>query len=359
MLGLAACSRPVADADKHVIRPVKAAQLDAGSQTQTLTLPGTARAVREVDLAFRVGGPLVTLDAVTGQQVRMGETIARIDPRDFEVRVATLEANLSSSRASLEEATLRFQRYQNLLQEGAAAQAAFDQAKAGYEMAAARVEADARNLEDARNAREDVVLTAPFSGFVHHKYVENHETVAPGQPVVSLVDLSVMEVEIGLPAGLLAAVPQMADFGCCFASVPEQHFVAHLKEVGKQPNPSRQTYPLTVTLERKATDVVRPGMAAEVTFTLGATRKDQFILPVGAVVNDSGRRSFVWVVSAEKNRVRKRAIHTVDLTAAGAVVGGDLQPGEWVVTAGVHHLEENQQVRVLEPASATNIGGEL
>lgn len=357
LLGFAACSRT--PAETATVRPVKAIVLESSGHTRTLTLPGVAQAVRETDLAFRVGGPLVAFDVVTGQRVQEGNTVARIDSRDFKVRVATLEANLASSRASLEEATLRYHRYETLLREGAAAQAVFDQAKAGYKMATARVEADTRNLEDARNALADVILRAPFDGFIDREFAEIHETVSPGQPVISITDLSVMEVEISLPADLLAEVPNMNDFECSFAAVPARHFTAILKEVGNQPNPSRQTYPLTVTLEGEAAAVVRPGMAAEVAITLHAARTHRFVLPVEALVKDNSSTPFVWVVSPSDHRVQKRSIHPVELSPAGVEVEGDLRPGEWVITAGVHQLQDDQQVRILEPVSDTNIGGEL
>ncbi len=52
------------------VRPVKAVQIQPPPQQWTRTFPGTAKALQDTDLSFRVGGPLVSLEAETGQQVK-------------------------------------------------------------------------------------------------------------------------------------------------------------------------------------------------------------------------------------------------------------------------------------------------
>ena len=342
-------------------RPVKAIQLEAPLTQRHLTFPGTAKAARDVDLSFRVGGPLIELDVETGQSVSRDEIIARIDPRDFQVRVRTMEARLTASRATLEEAELQFQRYSGLIQENAAAKATYDKVKAAFEIARAQVDADVKNLEDARNALNDTVQRAPFTGYIHNEYVENHETVAVGQPIVSLVDCASIEVEVALPEDCLPVVGRFKAFTCRFDALSGAVFPATFKEIGKKPNPSNRSYPLTLTLA--PTDdteaLVRPGMAAEVTITMTSdSNAGTFIVPPTAVANDHNRTSYVWVVDTAQQSVVRRPVSLDGLTERGLVILGDLHPGQWVVTAGVNSLTEHQPVRLLTAPSVTNIGRE-
>ena len=93
---LAACSaEPPPPA---VTRPVRAIQVvDAAALTGRF-LPGRAQATQEVNLGFRVSGPLITRPVNVGDEVEKGTVLAQIDRRDFEVNLRTVEAQLEESR---------------------------------------------------------------------------------------------------------------------------------------------------------------------------------------------------------------------------------------------------------------------
>ena len=344
------------------VRPVKALRLKDSPLESIRSFPCSASASREVEISFRVSGPLIKFNLETGEAVSRGQVLARIDPRDFEVRLKTLEAGLNASRAQKEEAQLQFRRYSNLIKEQGVAKAAFDKVKAAWETAEAQVEADLKNLEDARNALKDTVLKAPFSGFVNEVYVENHETVRIGQPIISLVDLSSIEVSVGIPEDFLPMITNITWFSCKFDSFQSETFKAFFKEVGKRPNSSNQTYPMTLILESPAqcSILIRPGMTGEVCAAVcEKDKKKAFVVPVEAVVNDSQRRCFVWVFSPDEQCVKKRYVNTGKLLNQGIEITGDINPGELVVTAGAQYLEDNQKVRILDPPSDTNVGNLL
>lgn len=357
--GMAGCKDVGADARavSKEVRPVKAIRLPPPMHTAIQSFPGSAKATREVNLAFRVSGPLVELTGDTGDKVTQGDIIARIDPRDFRVKVKALKAKLAASRAKLTESKLQYERYIHLIKENAAAKATYDQVKATFEMARAQVDGDRKDLEAARNALKDTVLVAPFTGFIHNKLVENYETVSQGQPVFSVVDLSTMEVEIGIPENLVGKVDRFTSYHCAFESMPQKKFNATLKEVGKKPNPSNRTYPLTLILNPEESSAVRPGMAAEVTVSIAAEGQESFFsVPAQSIVNDSRRKTFVWVVDENAGTVSKRYVETGDFTDTGIKVKGDVHAGEWIVTAGASFLKEGQATRILEQASRTNVG---
>ncbi|MBI9089361.1 MAG: efflux RND transporter periplasmic adaptor subunit [Desulfobacterium sp.] len=357
--GIVGCKDAGADArlQPEKVRPVKANRLTAPMATSIRSFPGSAQATREVNLAFRVSGPLVALKGNTGDKVTQGDIIARIDPRDFKVQVKALGAKLVASRAKRTESKLQYERYIHLIKENAAAKATYDQVKAAYEMAQAQVDVDLKNLEAARNALKDTVLIAPFTGYIHNKRVENYETVSQGQPIFSVVDLSTMEVEIGIPENLVGKVDTFTHYQCTFESMPQINFNATLKEVGKKPNPSNHTYPLTLILNPEESSSVRPGMSAEVTVSIaGQSKTAWFSVPAQSIVNDGQRKTFVWMVDENTGKVSKRSVETGGFTHTGIEVKGDIHAGNWVVTAGASFLKEGQTTRILEQASKTNVG---
>ncbi|BBO90568.1 efflux RND transporter periplasmic adaptor subunit [Desulfosarcina ovata] len=346
-----------ADIPPKAVRPVKAIQLTRIVGDHALVFPATAKSLREVRLSFRVGGPLIGLDAENGQKVVKGQMIARIDPRDFEIAIKTLEAKLAASKAHLEEATLQYHRYAHLFNQNAAAKAKYDNARATFQMAEAQVKADTESLADAKNDLIDTRLIAPFTGYVNDELVENHETVTQGQPIVSLVDLKTIEVVLGLPEDLVGRLSDFNSYRVAFEAVPGSEFAATLKEVGKTPDPTSRAYPLTLILEPAATPLVRPGMAAQVRINVSADAgKDRFAIPVQALFNSGGDTSSVWIFDAQTQTVSRQEVFVERLNRQGVEISGDLAPGQWVVSAGVHHLQPGQRVRLLKKPSPTNVG---
>ena len=89
----------------------------------------------------------------------------------------------------------------------------------------------------------------------------------------------------------------------------------------------------------------RPGEADE-------TTDHAIVVPPGAVfAAESGQQSYVWVVDEKTRRVARREVETGQLTPVGIAITKGLQPGEWVVTAGVNSLRENQEVKIPQEGS--------
>ena len=92
-----------------VARPIKILTVgDAGERE--FTLPGRVAAGEQVDLAFRVGGPLIELPAREGQEVRKGQVVAKIDPRDFRIRVDSAQAKFDQAEADIERLSALYEK---------------------------------------------------------------------------------------------------------------------------------------------------------------------------------------------------------------------------------------------------------
>ena len=330
-------------------RPVKLITVAPRDGALMREFPGIAMPVREVQLAFRVDGPLRDLPVDVGQFVKEGELIAQLDPRDFEVHVATLKAERDSLQAQLVNARLRYTRYQNLYTTDATAKASLDTAQAAHDQLAAQVAAVAAQLEDARNSLADTRLVAPFDGYIDQKFVENYDNVKEKQSIVSFLDCSIIEVTAGVPEELVAEGIQMQKFFCEFDSYPEKSFPAELKELGRKPGSANQAYPLTVTLPAPESLLVKPGMAATLSIMIeSAAGSAKFVVPPSAVVNDKENRSFVWRYDDEAGTVEPLFITIGQLVSGGIEVTGGLTGGEQIVIAGTHFLHTGQKVKTAD-----------
>ncbi len=362
---LCACGKGDEDAMakniQQVIRPIKAICLQSSNGQSSRIFPGTPKASQDTQLSFRVGGPLIMLNAETGQYIESNAVIAKIDPRDFDIQIKTLKARLDASKAQLSESRLQYKRYEQLIKENAAAKATYDQIKATFEMAGAQVRTDTENLKTAQNALKDTTLYAPFSGYVDKEFVENHQIVAAGQPVISMMDLSAIEMEVALPENMLPDIDCFESYICRFDALPGKTFSARFKEVGKQPNPSNHTYPLTLTIKDDESVLIRPGMSAEVTIGISLKEpKNFFIVPVSAVGNDHTRQSFTWIADPDTGKLTKKPVSVNGFAKDGNLkISGDIFAGQWMVVAGVNSLTKNQKIRLITSPSSTNVGNEL
>ena len=390
---------------KPLIRPVKTMILAKTALIETRSFPGVVRTEAETELSFRVDGPLIEYDIRIGRRVEKGDVIARIDPRDFEIRVMRLEAALAEARANLKamkvgaraediavlesklvaahsklnEAKKDFDRHKSLLDRHVISRSKYDQAEVAYDAARTNVEALNQELKKARsgsriedieaaeagietltadlnaakNALKDTRLFAPFNGFINQKFVENYESVKNGDPIVSLLDFSSVEVRTAIPEDLVVRRDAFSSVYCTLDAYPGRRIEATLKEVGLKTDSANQSFPMTVTLRIPEDIVVGPGMAATVNIVLDNPEKPSawIFLPTDAVFADPQGQSCVWKIDPKAMRVVRTPVTIGDLNGDNIQVLSGLSPGERIVTAGARFLRDNQQVRILEKRS--------
>ena len=87
------------EAKVEQIRPVKAIQAQSAADLLSKGLSAISAEHREVDLSFRVSGPLIKLNVEIGTAVKKGQLIAEIDPRDYEVAIIGAEGRMNQAKA--------------------------------------------------------------------------------------------------------------------------------------------------------------------------------------------------------------------------------------------------------------------
>jgi RND family efflux transporter MFP subunit len=325
-----------------VARPVKMVTVGGDAAALTRSFPGRVAAGNQVDLSFRVGGRLVELAVGEGDSVKKGQVVARLDSRDFGIRV-------NSAQAQFDQADADFERLSTLYEKEAVAKAQLDQARAGRDVARAA-------LDDARADLSDTRLRAPFAANVGAKFADNFEDVQAGQPILSLVGVDSIEVEVDLPESVIAQVrlDEHATYRVWaeFDSANGREFELELKELASQADPVTQTFRATFVMPQPDGINVLPGMTARVSGTRegGEAIDATLVVPAAAVVSGEAGAVHVWVVDETAMTVSKRTV------TAGSLVGADqieivegLEPGETIAVSAVSRLRDGMQVRRMEP----------
>lgn len=321
----------------EVIRPVISMTVaDVEAFTES-TLPGRAKAAQEATLAFEVSGQLVERPVDVGDRVEQGQLLARLDPRDY-------EAQLVATRGAYKTAKLQYERAEALVKEDAIAESVRDDRRALLDVADG-------NLRRARKAVADTKLVAPFAGTVSATYIENFQNLVAKQRVVRIVDTSQIEMDVAVPESLITLVPLAYDVQVEFDTYPGRKIPATISEIGDEASEATRTYPVTVVMEPVEGLDIKPGMAGRATARADRpvdAKEAGIEIPLSALFappGDPEKQSSVWIVDEAAATVGRRDVAVQQLTAWGARVQG-LEPGERVVTVGVHHLSEGQKVRL-------------
>jgi len=392
---------------EEIIRPVKAMKVADFEEFMERKFPGRSSATKEVDLSFRVSGPLITRPIDVGDEVKKGQVLARLDPRDYEVRLKNSQAQLARARANLKamrqarpekvsqlksevvkaksalkRALSEYNRVMRIRKQdaGAVSQGSIDRAVDAKERAEATLrqveenlrigmrgarkedieaqQADIRSLKAAVDSAKDQLkythLHAPFDGTIVTIYVENFEDVLPKQRIARLIDSSKIEFKVDVPEHLIILVPYVTELFAEFDPFPGRKIKATIKEVGKEASETTRTYPVTLIMDQPEDIKIMPGMAGTATaVSIPPERLSEkgIDVPSSAVFSAADNNTFyVWVIDEKTNTAQRREVKVAKLTTHGIRLQEGVKPGEWVATAGVQSIREGMKVRILTEA---------
>jgi RND family efflux transporter MFP subunit len=339
---LAACqaeTAPAPDAGRPV--QVQRVAFDTGGTARDFV--GVVRARYETDLGFRVGGKIVARAVNVGDNVHIGDVIARLDPQDLQLQVESAEAELTAATSNRAQAAADLERYTILKDRGFAAIAQFDLKKTANDEAEGRLARARRGLDLARNQLAYAELRADAEGVITATLAEPGQVVAIGQPVARLAHRGEKEAVIALPETWLGEARQ-AWAAVRLWSDRDRRFAAQLRELSPQADPATRTYAARFTI-LGADDTVAFGMTATVTLERAAA-VPVAKLPLSAVLN-RGTGPSVYVVD-ETGVLALQPVTVAAFNTDAALVTSGVKDGDRIVTLGVQKLEAGRKVRALD-----------
>jgi RND family efflux transporter MFP subunit len=334
-----------------VVRPLRVMKLGDLTNLSGRSFPGRAAALQEVDLSFRVDGPLITFPVKVGDEVAAGDVVARIDPRDFEISALNVEGELERAKAERVLATREYKRAQDAEAKNPdlISESELDRRLGARDRARANVKALEAALQAANDELAYSHLRAPFPGTVVNTYVENFETVRSEQPIVRVVDTTRIEFTINIPETLISILSTVRNIRVSFDAFPDIAVPAEIEEIGTEASQSTRTYPVTLLMDQPAGVKILPGMAGKATgeaIVLDDASGPSLVVPVTAIfAPQAAGPSYVWIVDETAQTVARREVGLGSLVTGGVEIESGLSKGDLIAIAGTHFLEEGQQVR--------------
>ena len=343
MFIFSACSHKT-PSDGKAVQTVKVDTARVYCEKSASTFPGKVKAASDVNLAFRISGPIEKVFVNAGSIVRKGQLLAEMDARDYTLQLSATEAEYNRIKAEAERVIA-------LYEKGSVTANDYDKAVYGLQQITAKYEAH-------QNALSDTKLCAPFDGYIQKRFFEAGETIGAGMPVVSMISASLPEVEINIPSSDFVRRDQFDSFACSVDIYPDMTFPLELIGVAQKAN-LNQLYTVRLRMKERLQQMPSPGMTVMVTIRYKSDETALLYIPFSAIFEHNGVSS-VWVYDGSTETVEARAIAPIEILHNGnVVVSKGLNEGDIVVTAGVHVLFQGEKVKLLPAMSPTNIGGLL
>lgn len=337
---LRAAGADVQQAEPHAL-PVPVLTVDY--QTDAMiseAYPGLISARRESDLGFERGGRIVEVTADIGDQVRAGDTLARLDTSTLRAQIAAADAQTHEADAQLEIARATELRQRTLLERGHISQQRLDEVATNTAAAEARRQAAAAQANALRAQLVLSEIIAPFDGVVTARNADEGTIAAPGSPVLRLVENTALEIRIGLPAIAVTALIEgevynfLTNDGTIEARFRTSTGVVDVRT---------RTVSAIFDIE---SGTARAGEVARLQLETGIS-DNGFWVPTSALTE--GRRG-LWsvqtLVSSENGDwiIEPRVVETLRVEVDRAFVRGAVNDGDRIVASGLQRVTAGQIV---------------
>lgn len=346
---LAACSKPAPTPEP--VRAVRTVTVQAGSANLLHEYPAEVRARAESRPSFRVGGKLVRRMVNVGDVVKAGQALAEIDPGDLRLGQDAARASLSAAQAQLAFAEAEFKRFAALREQGFISGVDLERREAALQSSRSQAAQATAQAKLQTNQAGYAVLTADVPGIVTAVDAEPGTVLAAGAPVLRLAHDGPRDAVFSVPEDRAAEMRQALGKQGALQLKPwggAATAPATVREVAAAADPLTRTFLVRADIGR--TDL-RLGQTATVLVAMPPA-PGVIKLPLTAVFAQGGQTS-VWLVDRQAMTVRPQPITVAGAEGNLVVVAGGLQPGQSVVTAGVHTLTPGQAVRwYAEPVAA-------
>ena len=319
--------------------------VEPGALERVLPLTGSLAPLTEATVKAKVAGELVAVTVREGESVKQGQILARIDLTEVQAKVAAREADTQAAKAQLVWAEKNRNQQKALLDKSFISQSAFDNIQSNYDVAVAKLHAAEAELVVARKSQGDAVLVAPFAGIVSLRHAQPGERVALDAKVVSIVDLSRLQLEASVPPAAIGQVKVGQPISFRVEGFGEREFEGRIERINPSATAGSRSISVYAVIDNRE-GLLRGGMFAQGALTL--SRIDQALaVPATAVREEIGQ---TYVYAIEDGVVKRKNVKVGAPDAAGRVqVLDGLAAGERIVRVNLGSLREGVTARLSGP----------
>ncbi len=258
-------------------------EVKKGKITNTITSTGTLEALSTVEVGTQVSGRIANLYVDFNDEVRKGQLLALIDTTLLAAQVRDQQAILERTKAQYNEALAKHERNKRLYEKKFISELDFIASQTQIETALASLKSAEFAIEKAKTNLEYAFITAPISGKIINRNVEQGQTVAASLSAPTLFtmveDLSSMRILANVDESDIGQIKIGQRVQFTVQSFQDKKFEGEVTQIRLSPQTIQNVVNYTVVVRADNKEkLLLPGMTATVDFYV-AEKDDVLILP--------------------------------------------------------------------------------
>ena len=329
--------------------PADLAKVEPQPLSRWLPVSGTVQPQRQATVKAKVSGDVRQVPVREGESVKAGQLLARIDTADLEAKLIERSGALESAKAQLAMAAKNQASNQALLKQNFISQNAYDNSESSLAVSQGSVKSAEAQVQLARNALLDANAMSPLAGIVAKRHVQIGEKVAFDSPLVTVVDLTDMELQAAVPA---VDVPELSigkSVELTIDGFGERRFTGRVERINPAAEPGTRAILVYVGIPNKD-GALRGGMFATGRIALSASAPVP-TLPATAIRTEAGQ-TYVWTVDGGKLAKRFVTIGRKDDATGRIELKTSLPEQASVLAAKFDNLKDGAPAIVKAPVPA-------
>ena len=332
--------------------PVRVARVERGEFEVYAKALGTVTPLNTVNVRSRVAGELVEIHFEEGQRVKVGDLLAVIDPRAYEVALQQAEGTLQQNRALLQNAQLDLDRYRGLFADDSIAKQTLDTQQALVNQYKGTLAANQAAVNEAKLNLQFTKIRAPIDGRVGLRQLDQGNLVAANDttPLVVITQTQPIAITFTLPENELPPVISRFRRGEELSVQAWDRGERTLLGEGVLESLDNLIDTTTGTLKMKArfdneAELLIPNQFVNARLRV-ETLPDAVLIP-SAALQFGSRGNYAYVVG-EDSKVELRVLEVGPSNGDRTVVVNGLNPGERIVMEGTDRLRDGSEVEVVD-----------
>jgi RND family efflux transporter MFP subunit len=329
-----------------------------GRIEERVLLTGALKPKEQVDVTAKATGRVIQLSVNVGDVVQQGQVIAMLEDSELQQQVASAEAALAVTQASLSQrgaelqnAELALKRAETLMEGGLIPAQDFETQKTSYQVLVAQVElarAQKRQAEAALkelNIRlEQSKIEAPINGQIANRYVDVGAVVGPTTPIVQVVNIATLITAASVPESDVSKLRIGNKAEIMVDAAADEVFLGRVARISPVLDPATRTATIEIEIANPQ-GRLRAEMFVRVELNLESTR-EAVLIPRESLVY-RGELAGVYVLT-EDQQPQFRIIETGLTQENELEVLNNLQPGTRVIAKGAGLLREGDRISFAE-----------
>lgn len=299
--------------------------------THGIDVMGKIEGDENVKIGGEMGGNVTKVYVKVGDKVSRGQLLAETDN-------ATMVQGLQELKLQRSFAQTLFEKQDRLWKQGIGSEVQYLSAKNNVDAMDSRIATLNQQISMSR-------IKSPINGTIDAVDVKPGQVIAPGMPVIGIVNKNNLKVKAEMAESYINNVKKG---NTVVVKVPDaaMEFETKIKYSGQQINPLNRTFNVEMPIDKKHYDQLAPNMVAKLSI-IDYENKNALVLPSTVVQKDAnGKYVLLLVEEKGKFKTKKTPVET-GLTYKGHVeITKGLSAGDKVITTGQTGLTDGEVVKV-------------